>query len=408
MKAWDLFCKSLYRSFSEACLQKWVYSLVVLRFDARNLFLEVLNPLHLAWVEEHLKSPLSHFCNENGHPIKVHFLCKEAQTAPKKAPLSPFSPDRIDPDATFSTWIPSKENLLPFEIVSNIDASSYNPIFLYGPSQSGKTHLLQAAVVQAQKLGKKALFVRAETFTSHFIQAIRSSQMEPFRTLYRSVDLLAVDDVDSLANKAATQEEFFHTFNALHTEGKNLLLSATLPPQKWEGIEPRLVSRFEWGIALALEKVSIFPLLQKKNSLWKLPFSEEVLHALEEHLPHNALLALQALALRTKKPISPEQALSHLEDLLERERSLAWSVEKIVETVALLYQVEEQEILGKGQKQNIVLPRKVAMYLCRHKLSLPFQKIGKAFQRDHSTVMESVRYIEKLVAEKQITLPALH
>jgi chromosomal replication initiator protein len=265
-----------------------------------------------------------------------------------------------------------------------------------------------ATALELQKSGKKVFFVRAETFTEHVVQAIRLGQMIEFRKIYRDIDVLIIDDVHIFSKKTATQEEFFHTFNTLHTSGRLILLSANVAPPKLTEIEPRLVSRFEWGISLNVEVADRALILEKKATLWNLPLSSELKQFLLEKCPKEPLLALQALVFRTKgETVTPEIAARLLKDLLAKEEENVLTADAIVKTLASHYGVTSEDLLGKSQMREYVLPRQMAMYLCRKKLKLPFQKIGELFGRDHSTVMSSVKLIEKNLKEKKIEEPSL-
>jgi len=262
--------------------------------------------------------------------------------------------------------------------------------------------------------GENALFVGADTFTEHVVNAIRSGEMQAFRKAYRHVDALIVDDVHVFSRKSATQEEFFHTFNALHTSGKQIILSSHLAPQQLEDIEPRLISRFEWGLSLHLEKLSqeeLKQVLRQRCKIMDFPLQESVFSFLLEHFGNNQknmLRALDALILREhlnalkKKPttvLDLSTAQEHLAKLLEEEKKRAITPDRIIASVANFYGIRSEDILGKSQTQECSLPRQLAMYLCRTELKLPFIKIGQIFSRDHSTVMTGVKQIQKSAKE---------
>jgi chromosomal replication initiator protein len=235
------------------------------------------------------------------------------------------------------------------------------------------------------------------------VQAIRLGQMQAFRKIYRDIDVLIIDDIHIFSRKGATQEEFFHTFNTLHTAGSLILLSANASPTKLHEIEPRLISRFEWGISLGLEKGDFAPILEKKAHLWNIFLSDELTRFLLEKFPRNPILALQALVLRGKgAAISCLGAERLLKDLIEKEQANELTPEQIIKDVAGHYGITSEDLLGKSQTRECSLPRAMAMYLCRKNLNLPFQKIGDLFDRDHSTVMSSVKQIQSGIEKKTI------
>jgi len=407
MKEWTLFLGLLEREFGQKTIDQWLRNLVVLRFDARNLYLEIQNPLQIAWFEEQIRPRLKNgFVNNNGIPIAVHLSSAPKKEFSKEQTLPPpflIHADRMDPELTFEHFLNSPANTIAYQLLSEIDRPTFNPIYLYGPKNSGKTHLLTAAALSLQKKGKKVFFVRAETFTSHVVQAIRLGQMQQFRKVYRDIDALFIDGLDIFSKKAATQEEFFHTFNTLHTLGKPIVLTASTAPSKLTEIEPRLISRFEWGLSIPLEMGNTEDILQKKATLWKLSLSTDIISFLARAFPKNPLLALQALSLRVKglSSLTIQKTESLLQDLLIHEQNQAPSPEKIIKAIASHYGIRDEDIIGKSQTREMAQPRQLAMFLCRTKLNLPFQKIGEIFGRDHSTVMSSIRQIQKNIDEKK-------
>jgi len=407
MQVWEELLQRLSLELGPSVVAQWLRPLKVTQFDAANLYLEPQDPLQISWFEEHIRPRLKNrFLNNNGRPIRIHFLApgtqKPTPSATESPPTFTIAPDKLDPEFTFEQFAPAPSNNVAFQLLSTLDTPTYNPIYLFGPKDSGKTHLLTAAAAHLQKKGKKVFFAQASTFTFHVIQAIRLGQMQELRRIYRAIDVLCIDNIDQLARKISTQEEFFHTFNTLHTSGKQLLFTASRTPSQLEEIEERLISRFEWGLTLEIGKTDSRTLLAKKAPLWNFTLSPEILSLLSEKFPLRPILALQALSLRGKgMHLTPEKVLFLLKDLLEQETDKALSPEKIIKAVADHYGVKSEDILGKSQTKDLVLPRQVAMYQCREHLKIPFQAIGKIFGKDHSTVMSSVRHVQKCVDEKK-------
>ena len=400
MLAWEKFISSLQKEFSSLTLDRWIRPLKIIRFDAANLFLEAPDVLHIEWFEEHIRPRLiNRFRNNNLRPIRVHIaapgLNPKTQKEKKNPPFT-LLPDRLEIEYTLEHFLPSPQNEVAYKLLSELvrDRSFFNPIYLYGPKNSGKTHLLTASALRLKNQGKKVFFVRAESFTSHVVQAIRLGHMQQFRQVYREVDALLIDDIDIFARKDATQEEFFHTFNTLHTAGKQLILTASVPPLELKEIEPRLISRFEWGISIRIDKIPTEALLAKKASVWRLSYPPELIQFLSEKFPSNPLLALQALSLRTKTTPTIESAQRLLQDLLSKETEHILTPDKIIRMVATHYGIKPEDLLGKSHERGIVRPRHVAIYLCREKLKLPLQQIGKIFGRDHSTIIASLKQIQ--------------
>lgn len=403
MKEWEEFLQSLERELGADAVQKWMPKCV--RFDARNIYLEAKDSFQIEWFEEHVRGNLKGLVNQNGTPIKVH-LAKEEKKGRERADTGPqFSihQDPLDPEMTLDHFITSEENLVCHQIVQ--EECPFNPIYLYGPKGAGKTHLLMGAANALRARGKRVFFVRASTFADHVVQAIRLGQMQEFRKIYRDIDALVVDDIHIFSKKSATQEEFFHTFNTLHTSGRPIILSANVSPMQLNAVEPRLISRFEWGISLELIPSPLDPILEKKSALWNYPLTKELKSWLIQSFGTSSIMALQALILRSDSVVAnPLVAEKLLKDLLEKEREKAITHEKIIKIIAAHYGITSEDILGKSQMKTVALPRQIAMYYCRNRLKLPYQKIGELFQKDHSTVMSSVKQIQKKIDEKKIDL----
>ncbi len=393
MKEWEQFLTVLERELGAEVVHEWMPRMA--KFDAGNLYLEARDSFQISWFEEHVRPRLKGFANNNQRPIKVH-LGTEKKSAPVKEEVRilTFNPDPIDPEMSLGNFLPGEANRVAFQLLS--ENSPFNPIYLFGPKGAGKTHLLMGAALEMRKKGKKVFFVRAETFTGHVVQAIRLGQMQSFRKVYRDIDALIIDDIHIFARKAATQEEFFHTFNTLHTLGRPIIISAEMAPMQLNEVEPRLISRFEWGISLGVHKGDMRAILEKKGALWKMDLTEVMIEWLLERFPKEPILPLQALAFRSKgEKITPLVAEKLLKDLLAKEAEQALNEEKIIKLVAAHYGITGEDLLGKSQMREFVLPRQIAMYLIRERLKWPFQKIGQLFARDHSTVMSSVKLVEK-------------
>jgi chromosomal replication initiator protein len=234
--------------------------------------------------------------------------------------------------------------------------------------------------------------------------------MRQFRQAYRDIDVLIMDDVHVFSRKGATQEEFFHTFNTLHVEGKQIILSASCPPQDLELIEPRLISRFEWGITLGLGSQSqeeLAKIARAKASALSFDIDGRVLDYLLQTFKsgsHAVCKAMEALILRSHlrqgegkqaPPLTAAMAAHVLKDLVEDELRSEMTPEAIIQAVSEHYGIRVEDILSKAQSRECVVPRQVAMHLCRQELKLPYTKIGHLFSRDHSTVMSSCRQVKK-------------
>lgn len=436
MKAWEEFLKRLDVELGQEVVDKWLRSLKVVNFDARNLFLEAKDSFQILWFEEHIRlKVVSSLINSNSKKVKVHLSIANQQNGQKKSkdakkgdkfkenPRVEITFDSLDPLCTFDSFLVYEENNVPFQVLTDaISTIAFNPIFIFGQEGAGKSHLLMSIAQKMREHGKYVTYVRAETFTEHVIAAIRSGDMGAFRQAYRQVDALIVDDVHLFSKKWATQEEFFHTFNTLHLSGKQIFLSANCPPQELQFIEPRLISRFEWGIVFpivsAQDKKREDLLYQKAQKL-QYPLHQKVASFLLETFkssPKALIKGLEALILRahlnqqekrtTYMPMTVPLAKHYLSDLIIEEQRHAITHEKIVQACAECSGIRTEDILGKAQSRDCALPRQIAMYLCRKELKFSFTKIGDLFGRDHSTVMSSVKGIQKSLDEQDAELHA--
>lgn len=441
MRAWEEFLTQQEKEIGKEIVEKWLRPLKIVRFDACNLYLEAPDSFKSIWFEEHMRRQVqARLFNNNHKQIKVHIsLAVQEEKKTKKVnksssrshgpPVFELNFEALDPNACFETYITSNQNLLAYKLMCEASGLhpdtlkplekksitlSFNPIYLFGRSGTGKTHLMMAAAEQLRKAGKKVLYVRADTFTEHVVGAIRSGEMQAFRKAYRNVDALLIDDVEIFSRKAATQEELFHTFNTLHVEEKQIILSASSPPQELKFIEPRLVSRFEWGIVIPLqmpEKEVMKKILLQHIEKIDFPIDEAIITFLLDTFGSNTkvlIRAFEALVLRThlNKGLGKAASLSlksvqHcLADLIQEEEKAVITPGKIIRSVAEFYGIKMEDILSKSQARECALPRQIAMHLCREQLNIPYMKIGDIFARDHSTVMASVKQIQKGLESK--------
>jgi chromosomal replication initiator protein len=449
MQAWENFLQVLEKDLGAETVKKWLRPLRVLHFDACNLYLEAQDSFQVLWFEEHVRPTVeSKLYNNNYKKIKVHLTQnKEANVVQKEQQkLSKaqekvekqlfdqriiFASDELDSHSRLDTFVVNDQNLLAYKLLSEltgysseiqdqgsskIELTTFNPIYLHGPTGSGKTHLLIATQSLLRQQGLRVVYTQAKTFIENVVRALRLGEIQKFRDVYRCVDVLLVDGVQAFSKKGATQEEFFHTFNTLHVQGKLILLAADVSPGELTSIEPRLVSRFEWGISLGLEPVEgddLVLVAHKKAESFGLSLDRNVCAFLCEHLnsPKSVSQAIEALVLRTHlqrqsgekswKVMDISSVKVILKDLFEKEKKFVLTPDKIIDTVANHYGVPSQEILGRSQNRECALPRQVAMHLCRDLLKMPYVKIGDIFSRNHSTVMSSIRQVKGRLGSKE-------
>lgn len=446
MQSWELFLQKQEAELGHETVDKWLRTLKIRRFDACNIYLEAKDSFQALWFEEHIRSKVQNtLINGNNKQIKVHLTIanvpalstkhrtKTKDTKILKGEHFQLTFDELDPHCLFQNFVINQENELTLKFLAELteipiskknsttphhsSLGAWNPVYLYGTTGCGKTHLLMSLAQVLRVRGLKCIYVRAELFTDHVVTAIRAGEMNTFRQAYRNADALIVDDVHVFSRKSATQEEFFHTFNTLHLEGKQIILSANCAPQELQLIEPRLISRFEWGIVLSLKPLDLNErkkLLHTKSAAFNFPLATKIIDFLAEIFtshPKSLVKAFEALMLRFPKDL---QQNSHaltvaaakilLADLLMEEQKSLLTSSKIVQAVAEYFGIRTEDILGKSQTRECVLPRQLAMHLCREKLKMPFMKIGDLFSRDHSTVMSAVKHIQKSIDKNHLDI----
>ncbi len=312
----------------------------------------------------------------------------------------------LNPRYTFDSFVVGKANQLAHaacQAVADDPGRAYNPLFLYGGVGLGKTHLMHAIGHMALQKGFRVLYVSSETFTNEMIDSIQRHWAEEFRNKYRHVQVLLIDDIQFIAGKVGTQEEFFHTFNAIHEANGQIVISSDRPPKAISTLEDRLRSRFEWGLIADIQPPDLetrIAILRSKCQVLRVTVPEEVLEAIARKMQSNirelegSLNRIVATAAVTGEPITVQSASAILNDVMFNISRRFVRPETIVKAVARYYHVSEEEMRGKQRDKRVVLPRQMAMYLLREETDLPLVEIGGLLGgRDHTTVLHSVEKI---------------
>ena len=297
--------------------------------------------------------------------------------------------------------------------VAEAPAAAYNPLFIYGGSGLGKTHLLHAIGHYAISLfkGCRVRYVSSEEFTNDFINAIANNRAPEFQARYREVDILLIDDIQFLQGKDSTQEAFFHTFNTLHDHNKQVVVTSDLPPKQLTGFEDRMRSRFEWGLITDVQAPDLetrIAILRRKAASERIDINDDVVELMASKVSSNvrelegALIRVTAFSNLNKAPISMDLARSVLKDLVLTEDTNVVSPVDIINITATFYQLTVDDLYGSSRSQTIALARQVAMYLSREMTNLSLPKIGQLFgNRDHTTVMYANKKISELMKERR-------
>ena len=305
---------------------------------------------------------------------------------------------------TFATFVVGHNNRLAHAAalaVAEAPGQTYNPLFIYGGVGLGKTHLLQAVGHKSLEAGLSVCYVSSETFTNDLIQSIRKQKTAEFRAKYRSPDVLLIDDIQFIAGKESTQEELFHTFNDLHSRGKQVILSSDRQPRAMVTLEERLRSRFEWGLMADIQlpdQETRVAILQSKAEEKNVTVPRGVLNLIAHHVRSNirelegALNKVLAYSQLTGAPISTDMVNMALADYMRLPEKV--TVQQVINEVSKYYSVTEDKMIGRGRSRGIVYPRQIAMYLCRTETDASFPQIGQSLgKRDHTTIMHGYEKI---------------
>lgn len=323
----------------------------------------------------------------------------------------------LKPEYTFDNFVVGENNRFAHAAalsVAEAPATSYNPLFIYGGVGLGKTHLMHAIGNEILRYNKNAniLYVTSETFINQLVNAIKDGKNEQFRNQYRNIDVLLIDDIQFISGKDRCQEEFFHTFNALHENGKQIIISSDKPPKDIPLLEDRLKSRFTWGLITDISKADYetrFAILKQKAQFYKIIIDDEILSNIADKIDTNirdlegAIKKLVATASVMNTPITLEMSERIINEIVTSNKNVI-SCPFIQETVAKFFNITVEDLIGSRKTNDIVVPRQIAMYLCQNITQISTKEIGKDFgNRDHSTVIHACNKIKSEIEENNDT-----
>ena len=422
-EAWQRVTHRMRKDIGEAAWRNWIKPLRVSRLEDGTLTLEASSTLARERVTSQYADRLRVIsAAEYGavRKVEVRVVNGGAPRLSQQKPRTevPARPETdtlgagLDPRYTFANFVVGKPNELAFAVARRTAESTdvaFNPLFLYGGVGLGKTHLMHAIAwhIREQDPNRHVVYLSAEKFMYRFVQALRFRDTMSFKEQFRSVDVLMIDDVQFISGKDSTQEEFFHTFNALVEDGRQVIVSADKSPTDLEGLEERLRSRLGWGMVADIHPADYelrLGILQAKAERARIPVPDKVLEFLAHRISSNvrelegALTRIAAHASLVGREITIDSAADLLSDLL-RSGSRTVSIDDIQKRVSAHYGVRVAEMFSARRARNIARPRQVAMYLAKTLTSLSYPEIGRQFGgRDHTTVMHAVRSIEGLIA----------
>ena len=423
---WSDALEILSSKISDQNISTWIKPIHPVKISGNILTIEVPNKFIKDWIKDNYKNIIEETLSSIGAinytiDIKINENLKSKKTeAPleKKSVKKSIKTEReplpnINPKYTFDTFVSGTSNQFAHAAamaVSNNPATTYNPLFIYGGVGLGKTHLINAIgnAIYKNNNNTKICYYSSEKFTNELINSLRHAKMDEFRNKFRSIDILLIDDIQFIAGKKSTQEEFFHTFNALYESHKQIIVTSDKFPKEIPDLEERLRSRFEWGLIADIQapdtetKQAILKMKADQNSI-KLP--EDVIFFLANSISNNVrelegyLIRIGAYSSLTSTPIDIEMAKKVLKDILI-ENSKEITIEKIQKKVAEHFQIKTSELKSSKRLKNIVFPRQVAMYICRKLTSFSYPEIGSKFGgKDHSTIIHAIKKIEKVMKE---------
>lgn len=429
VKIWENAQTSIKDHVGEASYETWFSGLNPREKSPQTLLIEAPDEFFKNWLVDHYSSVIQKILSKEANTdISVEFdvnLSQSEPAAPPKVLNEPknFSSSLNTPHVrcggevnhrfSFNNFVVGPGNRFAYAAslaVAESPAKAYNPLFIYGSVGLGKTHLMQAATLYIQKHHPhlKHCYISSEQFTNELINAIRHKTTIQFRQKYRNIDVLLIDDIHFIAGKESTQEEFFHTFNTLHDNRKQIIICSDRPPKEISNLEERLVSRFAWGLITDIQPPDFetrVAILRKKLETETAKVPNDVIYFIAEQIKTNirelegALIRVVACSLLEERAISLDMAKNVLKDMVKESVKII-SIEMIQKTVSEFYNINLVDLKSSRRHKHLVLPRQVAMYLTRKLTKHSLPEIGNTFGgKDHTTVMHSCKKIDQEIAQ---------
>lgn len=422
---WNNTLANIESKVSKPSYDTWLKATKAHSLQGDTLTITAPNEFARDWLEERYSHLISGILYEiTGEELGVKFIIPQNQgeeeinlsVPPKKSKKDDDQPDlplnMLNPKYTFDTFVIGSGNRFAHAAslaVAEAPAKAYNPLFIYGGVGLGKTHLMHAIghYVQDHNPAAKVVYLSSEKFTNEFINSIRDNKAVDFRNKYRNVDVLLIDDIQFLAGKEQTQEEFFHTFNTLHEESKQIIISSDRPPKEIPTLEDRLRSRFEWGLITDITPPDLetrIAILRKKAKAEGLEIPNEVMLYIANQIDSNirelegALIRVVAYSSLINKDINADLAAEALKDIIPSSKPKIITILDIQKVVGEHYSIKLDDFKAKKRTKSVAFPRQIAMYLSRELTDFSLPKIGEEFGgRDHTTVIHAHEKISKLL-----------
>lgn len=420
-QVWPAALGELQLQMPQATFDTWLRDSRLLKHKDGTFVVGVKNGYAKDWLENRLLATIKRtLARLVGRTVEVKFVVwdepvqQQGNISLLNMPVqtstltsTPF-PANLNPHYIFDNFVVGTANRLAHAAsmaVTESPAGAYNPLFIYGGVGLGKTHLLHAIGHVCHEQGLQVLYISSEKFTNDLIEAIRAHTTDAFREKYRTVDVLLVDDVQFIAGKESTQEEFFHTFNTLHGTGRQIVISSDRPPKAMSTLEERLCSRFEWGLIADIQSPDLetrIAILRSKSATYGLSIPDEILSLIARKIQNNirelegALKQVLAMSRLTCQPLTPKVVETALSNLLPQRAKL--TPDQIIDEVALHFDVEVPALQGRSRSKAIARPRQIAMYLIRKETGESLPRIGALLGgRDHTTILYGCERIADLI-----------
>jgi chromosomal replication initiator protein len=422
---WPRVLELLKNELTEISYNTWIRTIEPLSVNSNTIELGVPTEFNKGILESRYMALISNAVRQitsREYTIIVSIPSQESSQKRSSSNESAYNEELsnsiLNPKYTFDTFVIGNGNRLAHAAsvaVAEAPAQAYNPLFLYGGVGLGKTHLMHAIghYILSQNPASKVLYVSSEKFTNELINAIKDDRNEEFRGKYRNIDVLLIDDIQFIGGKERTQEEFFHTFNALYEANKQIIISSDRPPKEITTLEDRLRSRFEWGLTADIQSPDLetrIAILKKKAQLENLFIPNDVLVFIADKVISNirelegALNRVIAYSSLTETEISVDLCAEALKELLSAANTKIIDSTHIIETVSRYFDLRPEEFKSQKRNRSISFPRQIAMYLCRDIIGLSLPKIGEEFGgRDHTTVIHAVQKIEEEIQSNMET-----
>lgn len=418
-QAWQAALGQLQMEMQKAAFDTWVRDSELISYEDGSFIIGVQNAYARDWLQSRLSSKVTRLLTGlMNRSVEVRFIVWQNPvgdndtdpTDSEETPTTLVYPENANLNSryTFDNFVVGASNRLAHAAslaVAEKPAQAYNPLFLYGGVGLGKTHLLHAIGNMCLEKGLQVLYVSSEEFTNDLINAIRTHATQAFREKYRRTDVLLIDDIQFIAGKESTQEEFFHTFNTLHGQNKQLVISSDRPPKAMVTLEERLRSRFEWGLAADIQPPDFETrqaILRAKSDRAGYQIPHAIIELIARRVQSNirelegALTRVAAFASLSALPLTPQMVETVLVDMLPRRTEV--QPEEVVRKVADTFGVNLERMLGRERSRDVALPRQIAMYLLREEANISLPQIGDALGgRDHTTIMYGCEKIADLL-----------